>query len=63
MFLIDCPRHEGRVLLGPRFIQALVNTPDGPVMHWRCPCGSSGTQAIGRRSSIAAPARRTEPAA
>jgi hypothetical protein len=44
MFEIQCPRHRNRVLLGAHAIEALVNTPDGPVVHWRCYCGARGAR-------------------
>ena len=47
MFSIDCPRHGCRVLLGSRSIEALVNTPDGIVLHWRCRCGATGVEHLG----------------
>lgn len=56
MFLIDCPRHQRRVLVGARAIEALVNSPDGPVLHWRCPCGARGTHATATAHHTAEPA-------
>ncbi len=53
MFDIYCPRHRTRVLLGPRSIEALVNTPDGIVLEWRCHCGERGALPTGRRSPTA----------
>jgi hypothetical protein len=53
MFAIYCPSHQARVLLGPRAIEALVNTPDGIVLHWRCRCGTRGTELTGRPTSTA----------
>jgi hypothetical protein len=56
MFVIDCPRHQSRVLLGTRSIEALVNTPDGIDVHWRCQCGARGTLHTGnRRTDATAP--------
>jgi hypothetical protein len=49
MFAVYCPRHRSQVLLGPRSIQSLVNTPDGVVMQWECHCGAVGTMRTGRR--------------
>ena len=57
MFEIHCPHHQARVLLGPRAVEALVNTPDGVVLHWRCRCGTRGTLVTGHR-----PAAATHPA-
>ena len=42
MFAVYCPGHRARVLLGPRSIDALVNTEDGVELHWRCRCGAHG---------------------
>lgn len=42
MFTVDCPRHRTRVLLGPRAIDALVDTGDGVDLHWTCRCGAHG---------------------
>jgi hypothetical protein len=45
MFDVYCPSHDGRVLLGPRTIDAFVYTPDGVVLlHWRCHCGARGAE-------------------
>ena len=44
MFDVYCPCHQARILLGPRSIQALRNTPDGAVLHWRCRCGATGVE-------------------
>jgi hypothetical protein len=51
MFDIYCPRHQSRVLLGPRAVEALENTDDGVVIHWRCRCGETGTEVHGPRSA------------
>lgn len=48
MFSIHCHTHRTRVLLGPRGIESLDNTPDGVILHWRCYCGARGTQRYGR---------------
>jgi hypothetical protein len=53
MFAIYCPSHQAQVLLGPRAIEALVNTPDGIVLYWRCRCGTRGTELTGRPTSTA----------
>ena len=63
MFQIHCPRHQSRVLLGSRAVEALVNTPDGVVVHWRCHCGATGTLATGRPSSMTQPTRTVASAA
>lgn len=56
MFAIYCPSHQARVLLGPRAIEALVNTPDGIVLHWRCRCGARGTELTGRANTASSAA-------
>jgi hypothetical protein len=53
MFDAYCPHHGSRVLLGPRAIEALVNTPNGVVLHWRCYCGTRGTMILGRTRAAA----------
>jgi hypothetical protein len=45
MFTVDCPRHQTRVLLGSRAIDAMVNTEHGVEIHWHCHCGATGTLA------------------
>ncbi|HEX2023082.1 MAG TPA: hypothetical protein VHF00_00115 [Acidimicrobiales bacterium] len=42
MLIIECPRHDARVLLGLDSIEALVSTPEGTEVHWRCTCGERG---------------------
>jgi hypothetical protein len=49
MFDIYCPTHASRVLLGPRCIEALTNTPDGVILQWRCYCGTRGTHSFAHR--------------
>ena len=49
MFAIYCPTHQSTVLLGPRRIEALRNTPEGVVIEWRCYCGTGGTHSFARR--------------
>ena len=51
MFSIHCPNHQTQILLGPRAIEALVDTADGIELHWRCHCGARGTLLTGRRAS------------
>jgi hypothetical protein len=53
VFEIFCPNHRSRVLLTTSRIEALRNTPDGPIVDWRCWCGTRGSMANGR-----APVRR-----
>lgn len=45
MFTVHCPNEGAEVLLGPRRIERLENTPDGIVLHWRCHCGATGALA------------------
>ena len=47
MFSIQCPRHQARVLLGLDAITALVPTPEGIEVHWRCTCGQTGVWLTG----------------
>ncbi len=42
MFSVYCANEGVRVLLGPESIEALVSTPDGIAVHWRCTCGETG---------------------
>jgi hypothetical protein len=60
MFTAHCPGHRAEVLLGPRSIESLVNTPDGVVVHWRCACGARGTKTA--RHGASTPTRRPAPA-
>jgi hypothetical protein len=53
MFDIYCPTHRSRMLLGPDHIEALTNTHDGPIIEWRCFCGTRGTHSFGRRPRTA----------
>jgi hypothetical protein len=50
MFSVYCPRHQSPVLLGSRSVTALVNTPDGIVVEWRCRCGAEGSLLTGRHA-------------
>ena len=54
MFAIDCPRHQAKVLLGPRAVEQLVNTEDGVALRWRCHCGATGVETFGRAETTAA---------
>jgi hypothetical protein len=49
MFAVYCPGHSRRVLLFAEHIERLVNRADGIEVHWRCTCGTAGTDLIGRR--------------
>jgi len=48
MFDVYCNGHQSQVLLGSGSIEALVNTPHGIELHWRCHCGTTGTLLTGR---------------
>jgi hypothetical protein len=43
MFAVFCERHGTTVLLGSADVVAVMNVPDGPLMHWECFCGHTGT--------------------
>jgi hypothetical protein len=59
MFTVHCPNEQAEVLLGPRRIERLENTPDGIVLHWRCHCGATGALApTGRAAEHRAAADR-----
>jgi hypothetical protein len=51
MFSIHCPNHQTEILLGPRAIEAMVDTAEGIALHWRCHCGARGTLLTGRRAT------------
>jgi hypothetical protein len=48
VFDVVCPTCATRVLLTPRRIESLENTPDGIVIRWRCWCGTGGELRTGR---------------
>jgi hypothetical protein len=48
MFDVFCPTCEARVLLTPRRIEQMRNTPEGIVVSWRCWCGTRGELRTGR---------------
>ena len=48
MFTVHCPHHAATVLLGTSHIEAIDNSPAGPVVHWRCHCGTRGHLRTGR---------------
>jgi hypothetical protein len=52
MFVINCPRHGGRILLSPDNIEALVNTCCDVELHWRCSCGATGVEHIDRAAPV-----------
>jgi hypothetical protein len=43
MFEIFCPSHDSRVLLDSSRIERFRNSSTGPVIDWRCWCGTRGT--------------------
>ncbi|MGH9111447.1 MAG: hypothetical protein ACRDZN_03990 [Acidimicrobiales bacterium] len=43
VFQVFCTGHGARVLLDASRIEAIRNTGDGPVLDWRCWCGSRGS--------------------
>jgi hypothetical protein len=47
MFSVFCPGHDSEVLLTPRSIDEITNTPNGIELKWHCPCGSRGTVLTG----------------
>jgi hypothetical protein len=51
MFSVYCHRHQSRVVLGPRAIQALLNTSQGVVLQWRCHCGATGAERLSRNTT------------
>jgi hypothetical protein len=53
MFTVHCPHHDATVLLGTTHIVAIDSSPTGPVVRWRCHCGTRGALRTGR-----APVRR-----
>jgi hypothetical protein len=57
MFLVDCPRHGGRVLLFPDNIESLLNAGAAIEIHWRCTCGETGIERLVR------PGERSRPEA
>lgn len=55
MFEVYCPSHGCSVLLTTGRIEALRNTPEGPVVVWRCWCGTRGHMRGGTEASITTP--------
>jgi hypothetical protein len=51
MFDVYCPEHGAPVLLDASRIEAIRNTPHGPVVDWRCWCGARGSRR-GRTASL-----------
>jgi hypothetical protein len=50
MFEIFCPTHNSQVLLDGGRIERFRNTTAGPVVDWRCWCGTRGSLLRGRSS-------------
>jgi hypothetical protein len=48
MFSVHCAGHGSDVLLSASCVEAIVNTPTGILVRWRCPCGTRGTLRTGR---------------
>jgi hypothetical protein len=47
MFSVYCEGHASRVILSNRQITQLVNTDHGIELHWRCSCGTEGSELTG----------------
>jgi hypothetical protein len=60
MFTVHCHVHGARVLLDTSRIEAIHNTPRGPIVDWHCWCGARGHLLPGDRS---VPRRGTPPVA
>lgn len=58
MFEVYCPSHGSSVLLTTSRIEALRNTPEGPVVVWRCWCGTLGHMRGGNEASVTTGAAR-----
>lgn len=52
MFHVYCPGHASRVLLDVTRIEGVYNTPEGPMVLWRCYCGRTGTLLHGVSRSV-----------
>jgi hypothetical protein len=50
MFEVYCPGHGSPVLLDFSRIEAIHNTAEGPVLDWRCWCGTCGSLIGGTQS-------------
>ena len=50
MFTVHCHAHGTRVLLDTSRIEAIHNTPKGPIVDWHCWCGARGHLFPGGRS-------------
>jgi hypothetical protein len=42
MLTVHCHAHGTRVLLDTSRIEAIHNTPQGPIVDWHCWCGARG---------------------
>ena len=51
MFVAHCPTRDARVLLGPRRITGMVNTPRGIVLELECCAGERVLLLTGRASA------------
>ena len=61
MFTVECPTHEGTVLLGPGRIVSLRHDATGTTIGWRCTCGTTGSTRIARRGATVPPVVRPAP--
>jgi hypothetical protein len=61
MFVIDCPRHESKVLVFETRIRSLTNTDTGIVLDVECWCGQHVTIQTGRDRHDHAPRGRGQP--
>lgn len=52
MLTIYCPTHNSEVLVGPRRIRHLVNTPHGIELVVECYCGHRVDAVTGRRARV-----------
>lgn len=50
MFAVHCHVHETRVLLDWSRVEAMRDTPEGPVLDWHCWCGARGSLINGQHS-------------
>jgi hypothetical protein len=48
MFTVYCSSHGGPVLLDLDSIEGLSATSSGFLIRWRCTCGQTGTEELGR---------------
>ncbi len=50
MIAVDCHVHETRVLLDWSRVEAMRDSPEGPVVDWNCWCGARGSLIAGKYS-------------